>query len=124
MPDSICHAKPAYLKQYEEPVWEPLLEAVGEHLAGGFMWMHEAEFDDGSSLHAYKHKWTRRYLYLTSDGQAFSPTECGAYSPLRLDFAIEAALCSWWIFKGWEEVDRTAVFEAVVRAQERARESA
>jgi hypothetical protein len=56
---------------FQEPVWQPLLELVGTYLVGDFMWMFEVELEDGRSLHAYKHWWTRRYIHLTIDGRAF-----------------------------------------------------
>ena len=117
MPPDTCAGRGARHAQHRHPVWEPLVDAVGERLAEGFMWMHENRFEDGSSVHAYKHVFTRRYLYLSEDGRAFEVAACGRYMPLRLDFAIEAALCTWWILIGWEEEDRAAVYEAVVRAQ-------
>jgi hypothetical protein len=36
------------------PEWRPLVEAVGEDLAGTFMWMFEVRLSDGRPLHAYK----------------------------------------------------------------------
>ncbi len=60
------------LKQYERPVWEPLIDLVGLDVVGGFMWMHEVEFDDGLEVHAYKSIATRRYLHLAVDGRAFA----------------------------------------------------
>lgn len=60
---------------------------------------------------------TRRYLHLTEDGRAFELAACGRYVPLRLDSAIQAALCTWWILAGWEEADVAAVRQAIVRAQ-------
>lgn len=107
------------LTQYRKPLWEPLLDAVGERLTPGFMWMHEAELEDGTPLHAYKHIDTRRYLYLTVEGHAFEPVACGRFVPQRLDFAIESAVCTWWILVGWDEEDRQAVSDAVHRAVER-----
>ena len=105
-----------WLEQYKAPVWEPLVAAVGQRLAETFMWMQEEELDDGSVLHAYKHIHTRRYLYLTPDGRAFEHAHCGGFVPMRLDFAIEQALCTWWILSGWEAEDAEAVRDAVVRA--------
>ena len=105
-----------WLEQYKAPVWEPLVAAVGQRLAETFMWMQENELDDGSVLHAYKHIHTRRYLYLTPDGRAFEHAHCGGFVPMRLDFAIEQALCTWWILSGWEAEDAEAVRDAVVRA--------
>ena len=34
--------------------------------------MFEVELSDGTRLHAYKHRWTRRYIHLTGDGRAFA----------------------------------------------------
>jgi hypothetical protein len=57
--------------QGERPDWGPLLEAVGEQVTGDFMWMFEVVLTDGTSLQAYKHIDTRRYIHLGSDGEAF-----------------------------------------------------
>ena len=35
---------------------------------------------------------------------------------MRLDFAIEQGLCTWWILSGWEAEDAEPVRDAVVRA--------
>ena len=113
----ICRSARTTIRQFDHPVWEPLLEAVGEELAGGFMWMHEEACSDGSAIHAYKHRHTRRYLYLDDVGQAYEATPCGAKVPDRLDFAIQRALCTWWLLSGWDDADRRAVVAAVHRAQ-------
>ena len=113
-----CNGLEALHAQHEEPAWEPLVAAVGERLAAGFIWMHEDELEDGSALHAYKHIHTRRYLYLTGDGRAFDCAPCRRYVRVRLEFAIEGALCSWWILSGWDASDADAVRDAVVRAAE------
>jgi hypothetical protein len=111
-----CCGRRARERQFDEPVWEPLLATVGERLAGGFMWMGELTLDGGEALHAYKHTWTRRYLHLTEDGRAFAYTPCGAYVRTRLDWAIEEALCVWWLLSGWEPEDRDAISQACRRA--------
>lgn len=103
------------VRQYKTPCWEPLVAAVGEHLAEGFMWMHEATAADGSAIHAYKHSVTRRYLYLGEEGGAFEAAPCGAFVPQRLDFAIRAALCTWWLGDG-TDADRDAIRAAIERA--------
>jgi hypothetical protein len=105
------------MSQYDDPCWEPLCEVLGERLTGGFMWMNECRLEDGTSLHAYKHIFTRRYLYLSPDRRAFELAPCGLFVPLRLDFAIQRALCNWWILSGWEAADADEVHEAVLRAQ-------
>lgn len=105
--------------QHARPSWDPLVLAVGERLVEGFMWMHESELSDGTCLHAYKHIHTREYLYLTPDLCAFEPVPCGSFAPLRLDFALERALCPWSILRGWEREDAEAVGAAIRRASER-----
>lgn len=112
-----CAGFTASRRQHDVPVWEPLLEVLGERLTEGFMWMHEDQLEDGSSLHAYKHAFTRCYLHLTEDRRAFEWAPCGRYVPQRLDFAIQHAVCNWWVLSGWEEADAKAVREAIIRAQ-------
>jgi hypothetical protein len=55
----------------ENPEWEPLLDLARIYI-GDFMWMFEIELKDGTRLQAYKHVWTRRYLYLTADRRCFA----------------------------------------------------
>ena len=107
---------PAKDTQYTAPVWEPLIAAVGPRLVETFMWMEEEELPDGSALHAYKHKHTRRYLYLTEDGRAFAYAPCGGRLRMSLAHAIQEALCTWWVLSGWDAEDAEAVREAVYRA--------
>jgi hypothetical protein len=57
-----------------------------------------------------------RLVYLSADGRAFEHAHCGGFVPMRLDFAIEQALCTWWILSGWDAQDAEAVGDAVVRA--------
>ena len=104
--------------QIDRPVWEPLLEAVGERLTGTFMWMQQLNLEDGSKVHAYKHSFTRRYLYLSEDGRAYQEAPCETFVEDRLDFALEAALCNWWILAGWEDEDATAIRDAILKANE------
>jgi hypothetical protein len=116
MPQDCMCGHAGGLTDFERPAWEPLVAAVGERLAATFMWMQSEALAGGLALHAYKHRHTRRYLYLTEDGRAFERAPCGGYVPLRLDFAIERALCSWWILSGWQPEDAVAIRDAVVRA--------
>jgi hypothetical protein len=118
-----CGLEGGDLQHSEKPEWRPLLEAVGERFTGNFMWMFWVELEDGSRLHAYKHYFTRAYLFLTEDGRAFQWAPCGRYAPQRLDWAIEHALCQWWISSGWEAEDVKAIREAVLSAQLSAAES-
>jgi hypothetical protein len=118
MPPKIaCRAPRTVAHQHEEPTWEPLLDAVGEELTAGFMWMHEETLEDGTRVQAYKHRYTRRYLYLGAGG-AFARTPCDRLAPTRLDGAVEGALCSWWITSG-EDDDRELIRAAIERIQSR-----
>jgi len=56
---------------HELPAWEPLIELAPDHVAD-FMWMHEVELEDGTRLHAYKHRETRRYLHLDHRVRAYA----------------------------------------------------
>jgi hypothetical protein len=49
---------------------------------------------------------------------AFERAPCGGLVPMRLDHAIEQALCTWWILSGWDAQDAEAVRDAVLRACE------
>jgi hypothetical protein len=117
MTRTTCPAQPGFHAQHDIPQWQPLIDAVGQRLATGFMWMYEDELADGTALHAYKHIHTRSYLYLSEDGRAFEWTRCERYAELRLDYAIKHALCSWWPLSGWEPADAKAIGDAILRAQ-------
>jgi hypothetical protein len=83
------------LRQYERPIWQPLLDLLGEDLVEWFMWMHEIELADHSALHAYKHVATRRYLHLTEDGRAFVYRSEDDYAEITLRAAIDDAFAGW-----------------------------
>lgn len=85
----------ASVVQYEDPTWKPLLDVVGEELAGWFMWMCELELATGERVHAYKHRVTRRYLHLTGDGRAFAPAVSGHYLPATVREALEELVEQW-----------------------------
>jgi hypothetical protein len=106
----------SWVSQYKHPVWGPLVEVVGEELAGTFMWMHEEKLEDGVVLQAYKHIHTRRYLYLSEGGYAYQHAACGGLVPMRLDFAVEDVLCQWSILHGWKAEVAEKVRAAVDRA--------
>jgi len=64
-----------YLRRPDDPVWEPLENLVGREQCGDFMFMgsyspHDSA-DPSEWLHAYKHRYTRRYLFLALDGVAY-----------------------------------------------------
>lgn len=78
----------------EVPVWDPLEAAIGDELVGWFMWMYEGRLDDGTTVHAYKHRATRRYLFLDADGGAYGYDE-GRYPRFLLSRAINAVFFEW-----------------------------
>ena len=47
MDEEPCCGRSGRVVQYTDPVWEPLLRAVGPRLTETFMWMHEEELGDG-----------------------------------------------------------------------------
>lgn len=69
--------------------WAPLEDLVGLELACRFMWMFAVRLADGSRLHAYKDRVTRRYLHLALDGRAFVYTARGMYREVDRETAIE-----------------------------------
>lgn len=78
----------------ETPVWEPLEDAVGDELVGWFMWMYWIRLQDGTAVHAYKHRSTRRYLFLDDAGTSYGYDD-GHYPRLPLSRAIDGAFASW-----------------------------
>jgi hypothetical protein len=111
------------LKQYDEPDWEPLRALVGMDLADWFMWMHEVELADGTSVHAYKHIATRRYFHLAHDGRAFAYLPRGGYTELHPRRAIDL------VFEDWDQLgsapdDPEAVRAALRRARRAATQRA
>jgi hypothetical protein len=62
----------------DTPNWEPLLNLIRVYV-DDFMWMFEVELKNGTRLHAYKHRETRRYLHLSEDGRAFVYEEPSFY---------------------------------------------
>jgi hypothetical protein len=112
-----CHGARTTHDQHDEPRWEPLLALLGEELTAGFMWMHEEVLDGATNVQAYKHRMTRRYLYLGGDG-AYARTPCGRLAAVRVDGAVQACLCSWWLFDGNDE-DRRLIRAAIEDIQSR-----
>ena len=101
---------PGTMGQGERPVWQPLLDLIGEDLTGWFMWMYEVELADHAPLHAYKHISTRRYLHLTEDGRTFAYVPEGNYAEITPRDALREA------FAGWEQLLSAPTDPAAVRA--------
>jgi hypothetical protein len=78
------------VSQSDTPDWRPLEKTVGRDLAGDFMWMHEVTLDDGRTLQAYKHIYTRRYVHLDSAGKALVHHGRERYRPHPVADALAA----------------------------------
>ena len=74
------------------------------------MWMFEVELSHETSLHAYKHVTTRRYLHLDATGRAFDYVEHGRYRAVGAPMAIAC------VFAGWERSGPTALDAEDLRA--------
>lgn len=74
-------SKRGKIVNYSEPKWEPLLHLARIYV-DELMWMCEVELKGGTRLQVYKHYWTRRYLQLDSDGNAFAYRGDDLYRPV------------------------------------------
>ncbi len=81
-----------------QPNWKPLLDLIGLELVDWFMWMFAIELSDGTRVHAYKHRTTRRYFHLSEDGRAF------AYIPRYSYLGVEPAQAIDEAFHEWDEL--------------------
>ena len=79
------------------------------------MWMHEGTFADGSTAQAYKHRSTRRYLFLDDSGQSYREVDAGTFVPIPLSFAIGVAFAGWHRV-GPPDADVAALVAALVAA--------
>jgi hypothetical protein len=55
---------------WTEPNWEPILHLARVYV-DEFMWVGEIELTGGTRLQAYKNYWTRRYIHLDDEANAF-----------------------------------------------------
>lgn len=78
-----------------EPNWKPLIELVGLELVDWFMWMYAITLSDGTRVHAYKHRTTRRYFHLSEDGRAFTYIPRHRYLEIEPSAAIDEAFFEW-----------------------------
>ena len=67
-----------------EPNWAPLERAVPAAELENFMYMGRA-----GEIELYKHRWTRRYLNISSDGGRFYRLIGDAYTEISRTEAIE-----------------------------------
>src|ERR1700759_1711469 len=88
--------------QGEHPVWGTLEALLGDdELCGHFMWMFSVDLEDGRTLNAYKHRWTRRYFHLTDELRTFLYTGENLYREIDRRTAIQQ------VFIGWDRITRT-----------------
>ena len=115
--DHIVHGTPV---RFDNPVWEPLLELVGDYLINDFMWMCAIDLDDGSVIHAYKHSVTRHYVYVgEAEARTFEWDGEDGYFLVDPRDAIEV------VFRDWDYLvvdpaDREEIRAALHTARERA----
>lgn len=102
----------------DEPDWEPLIALMAPELVGSFMWMFPVTLADGTRMEAYKHRVTRRYLYLDTDLRAWGYREDGRYGLQRsVAHILELVLAPWWE-RGQAEPDEVVLcWEAIERAR-------
>lgn len=88
---------------WDEPVWEPLLTLLGIYVED-FMWMYRVTLKDGTCVHAYKHRITRRYLHLSEDDRAFVYEEPDFYREVdsrELVDRVMPMVCDFSCRRGW-----------------------
>jgi hypothetical protein len=102
----------------DEPDWEPLIALMAPELVGSFMWMFPVTLADGTRVEAYKHRWTRRYLYLDADLRVWGYREDGRYGLQRSVASIlELVLAPWWERGNAEPDEVLLCWDAIERAR-------
>jgi hypothetical protein len=114
------------MRHSDAPDWKALEALLGaDELCAHFMWMHDVVLEDGTILHAYKHRWTRCYFHLADDGRAFYYVDGDAYHlggedrdlyhELNPHTAIKAVFAKWECCEPTPE-ERRALRAALRRA--------
>lgn len=78
----------------DRPLWDPLLKVLPEKTVAQFMFMGEVLCESGTRIFLDKHIWSRRYINLDQQGQAyqFHASEQGShYVPVELSGGIRRA---------------------------------
>jgi hypothetical protein len=78
----------------DQDIWDPLF-ALAPYDTDDFMWMFEEELDDWTPLQAYKHRITRRYIYLDYGGRAFDVTRFGRLEEVEPRLLLEEVMGAW-----------------------------
>ncbi|HET6865608.1 MAG TPA: hypothetical protein VFH80_06780 [Solirubrobacteraceae bacterium] len=111
------------MRHHEAPDWTALEALLGaDELCAHFMWMHDVVLEDGTVLHAYKHRWTRCYFHLADDGRAFYYVTGHLYRECDPHTAIKAVFADWECCEPTPE-ERRALRLALRRAAATAREA-
>jgi hypothetical protein len=92
------------ITNWENPDWGPLL-GLARIYVDEFMWMGEIELDNGTRLQAYKHFWTRRYIHLDGEGNAWFYREDGRYEQLVTDLVEHFNRVVCWRYPGQHQRD-------------------
>jgi hypothetical protein len=102
-------SKRGQIGERREPNWEPILHLARVYVEE-FMWMGEIELTGGTRLQAYKHYWTRRYIYLDDEANAFGYRGDGLYRKVaeeelreRFDLVIRREDPAAREALGWED---------------------
>lgn len=96
--------------QCREPDWGPLENLLDHEVIGVFMWMAEVGLENGTHLQVFKHRWSRRSMHLSSNGDAYyydwdpedDPERPSLYVKLPIRDALAAVLGS----PRWPEHER------------------
>ncbi|MEU3452107.1 hypothetical protein ABZ671_00490 [Micromonospora sp. NPDC006766] len=59
------------MTDHDNPDWTPLRKVIPAADLDYWMWMGRSSADDGTTIEQYKHRQTRGYLNLSTDGQAW-----------------------------------------------------
>jgi len=108
------------LDTQSEPIWEPLEGFLPEPLLEWFMAMYQSTTVEGPFIHAYKHRMTRRYLFLDEDGGTWRYTggaDGGSYCRIPAGGALEEAFCGWGDLIGYTPELGALVAEQIARAR-------
>jgi hypothetical protein len=95
------------LRNFERPDWGPLIELAPEYL-DEFIWMFEVESGGGTLLHAYRHRETRRYLYLDQAKRAY--VYLGDKRLTADDDGLYRQVNSAWLIRLATDAERAATF--------------
>jgi hypothetical protein len=78
----------------EDLNWEPLLDLAPDDI-DAFMWMFEFDLNEWTPLQAYKHRGTRRYIYLDDAGRAFDEVRPNCMEEVEPRLLLEEVMGVW-----------------------------